>query len=1138
MTVIAERPEPAEVRNREPLRFVGPNPTDPRLRVAAVVVSVQVLGQVALGFDLSIAQILVAIGVCVMIELTAGLLRGSRVVRWPASAMLTGNGIALILRVPGTEHGDWWSTRGWWIFAGVAAVAMVTKHTIRVTDRPLFNPSNVGLVLAFVALGEARADPQDLWWGPMSPGLALTYVIIVVGGVLVTRSLALAGMAAAFAAVFAAGNGVVAASGHCMTARWSVDPVCGSSYWWILTTSPEILVFLFFMITDPKTTPSATRPRVAFGVGVAVLASLLAASQPTEFGTKVGILAALVLMCLARPALDGRLGAALDARDGSRGLRVAALGVCSVSIAGALFLIGGSSSAAPTEASDPPPVEVDLEGLPEVGLAPEVREVAAGIEGPTSEAMLDDLVVDLELAALAIERGERELVDLAGVGSWRDERLAEVDAAARGEAVPTRRYQVDEATIEIVGERLSPQSLPQLGVRVVGTEQVGAAEPRPFEGTFTLTRVDGRFLVSADDRDGEISPGEVSSDTVPIDTFADAIRLGTDVDEGSVGDQVPLFADVTDEAGVRVDTDPARLEEVPVPSADAAQEMVRSIPVWTALMNAETYFVTGQAWGDVDGDGWPDLYLTNQSGPNHLLINQGDGTFERAPRALSAPVELADEISGGATWVDVDNDGWRDLHVLSADGGRLFRNEQGRRLVDVTERAGIRGEGKGMTASWADFDDDGDLDAYVANYGCQPCEPNNAPPVSPDQRDQDHLFQNNGDGTFEDRTNWLAPIAATDGLGFVATWIDHDDDGRPDLYLLNDVRDDQGTSDVAAGRLTGDGSTPGNVMIRNAGPGCGGWCFEDVTASTGTERRANAMGVATDDFDGDGRADIFFTNGGFSGGPAGLLRNRGDGTFEESAPARNAHLGEWSWGASSLDVDNDGRRDLFVSVGYSDALQQLPNSELTPEVVARAEEHRRQVLADGTARTPWGYVDPPWPVARDPHRRTDQNRVLLQDQDGVFSVLTVGDASGLSRVHYGNATADFDGDGWTDVVVGHLGDGYSLLRNRAEVGAGHHRLVVRLRGDGERVNRDAVGARVRVTDTDGRVHTGWVRIGGSLGSGSDTALAFGLGSARAESLEVRWPDGTDWSTDDVPTDHQVEVDVDRGMSAAPLRNPA
>ncbi len=144
---------------------------DPRLHLAAVIISLQVIGQIGFHFELSIAQILLAHR-----HLRRARGRGSRCARqhvlmWPASAMLTGNGVAFVLRVPGTVHGDWWSLRGWWIYVGTAAVSLLSKYVIRWRGEHIFNPSNIGLVLCFLVLGRTRAAPLDFWWGPMSAWL-------------------------------------------------------------------------------------------------------------------------------------------------------------------------------------------------------------------------------------------------------------------------------------------------------------------------------------------------------------------------------------------------------------------------------------------------------------------------------------------------------------------------------------------------------------------------------------------------------------------------------------------------------------------------------------------------------------------------------------------------------------------------------------------------------------------------------------------------------------------------------------------------------------------------------------------------------------------------------------------------------
>ena len=149
-----------------------PTARDPRLHLAAVIITLQVLGQTAFGFNLSIAQILVALGTAPVLEVGIAFFR-QRVIMWPASALLTGNGVAFILRVRErrTATGGASTARG--SSRAMAAVSLLSKHVIRLKGRHIFNPSNFGLVLCFLVLGKARAEPLDFWWGPMSIWLAL-----------------------------------------------------------------------------------------------------------------------------------------------------------------------------------------------------------------------------------------------------------------------------------------------------------------------------------------------------------------------------------------------------------------------------------------------------------------------------------------------------------------------------------------------------------------------------------------------------------------------------------------------------------------------------------------------------------------------------------------------------------------------------------------------------------------------------------------------------------------------------------------------------------------------------------------------------------------------------------------------------
>src|SRR6476660_9241136 len=185
---------PTLVIRGTPYPVLLPKLSDPRLHLAAVITSLQVLGQVEFHFRVSIAQILVALLTCAVLEMGIAF-RRQHVILWPASALLTGNGVAFILRVPGTEHGDWWSLHGAWIFAATAAVGLLSKYLIRIRGRHLFNPSNFGLVLCFLLLGSDRVDPLEFWWGPMSPWLALALAIIVAGGLGILLRLRILGIA-------------------------------------------------------------------------------------------------------------------------------------------------------------------------------------------------------------------------------------------------------------------------------------------------------------------------------------------------------------------------------------------------------------------------------------------------------------------------------------------------------------------------------------------------------------------------------------------------------------------------------------------------------------------------------------------------------------------------------------------------------------------------------------------------------------------------------------------------------------------------------------------------------------------------------------------------------------------------------
>jgi len=272
--------------------------------VAAVLLTLQVLGQTVLGFRLSIAQILACLVTGALIEFGVSFFK-DRTILWPASGLLTGNSTAFILRVPGTIHGQWWSKHGIFIFIGVVAFGMATKYLIRWRGRHIFNPSNIALVLAFIVLGPTRTEPLDLWWIPMGPWMIVTYAILVIGGLLIAWELRLVGLVLGFMTAFALLTALALAPvpDHCMVASWHVSPMCGRELWQILVTSPEILIFALFMVPDPRTVPDGPIARFVFGVLVATLAVLLLGPTSLEFWTKTAILGSLVVACALRFAL-------------------------------------------------------------------------------------------------------------------------------------------------------------------------------------------------------------------------------------------------------------------------------------------------------------------------------------------------------------------------------------------------------------------------------------------------------------------------------------------------------------------------------------------------------------------------------------------------------------------------------------------------------------------------------------------------------------------------------------------------------------------------------------------------------------------------------------------------------------------
>ena len=265
---------PQLVVGRRAIPVILPSVHDPRLKLSAVIVALQILGQTVLGFKLSIAQILVTIGFCAVVD-TAVTLHRQGVLAWPASALLTGNSTAFILRASGTKHGDWWSLHGIHYFLLAAGVALLVKYLVRPGGRHRFNPSNVGLVWVLLVIGPVHVFPQYLWWGPLHAPVIAALVVIAVGAAWVLRAVGMLAMAASFLATFTALIALFALGGNSFVAIWSADPISGAEYWLRICTSPELLIFVCFMMSDPATAARSRPGRLIYGAATAVLAMAL-----------------------------------------------------------------------------------------------------------------------------------------------------------------------------------------------------------------------------------------------------------------------------------------------------------------------------------------------------------------------------------------------------------------------------------------------------------------------------------------------------------------------------------------------------------------------------------------------------------------------------------------------------------------------------------------------------------------------------------------------------------------------------------------------------------------------------------------------------------------------------------------------
>ena len=482
----------------------------------------------------------------------------------------------------------------------------------------------------------------------------------------------------------------------------------------------------------------------------------------------------------------------------------------------------------------------------------------------------------------------------------------------------------------------------------------------------------------------------------------------------------------------------------------------------------------GVALIDYDHDGRLDVYFINgcklpydpktPPAPNRLFRNKPDGTFED----VTARAGVGGKGYGmGAAVGDYDGDGHADLFVTGLGSTVLYHNKGDGTFEDVTAKAGVVSDRWTTAAGFADLDGDGDLDLVAVTYvdadprQVFPCLDQAGKPIhcSPGRFNAqvDHLWRNDGEGRFTEVAK-SAGLDRPNGRGLGLAIADFDQDGKLDLFVANDA-------------------SP-NFLFRNLG----NLTFEEAGESSGValdgQGQATAsMGVVADDLDGDGLIDLFHTN--FINESNTFRRNLGKGQFADATLAANlaASRSKTGFGTVALDVDGDGRLDLFVADGHVD--------------------------------------DQPWidaPMAQEPqlYRAVAPGRFRPASTDG-FPYL------GRKVVGRGVAKGDLNGDGAEDLIVVHRDAPASLLLNRRPP---PHWLAVRPLGRNKRI--PAIGARVSCR-SKGRTTTRFLSAGTSYLSASEDVLRFALEAAEVQELEIRWPSGKVWKQTALPADRVLEV---------------
>jgi tetratricopeptide (TPR) repeat protein len=499
-------------------------------------------------------------------------------------------------------------------------------------------------------------------------------------------------------------------------------------------------------------------------------------------------------------------------------------------------------------------------------------------------------------------------------------------------------------------------------------------------------------------------------------------------------------------------------------------------------------------------------------------------------------------MTGGVAVLDYNNDGYQDIYFVNGAElpamqktspqywNRLFRNNRDGTFTDVTQEAKVAGEGYSMGAAVADYDNDGQQDIFVAGVN------------------RNLLFRNEGDGRFSDATTkaGLSGVDAARGKmwSVAAAWLDYDNDGRLDLFVVNYCR-----WHPAIDPYCGD-ARPGyrtycfpdryeglpNQLFRNNGDGT----FTDVSSASGISRHiGKGMGVAVADYDDDGWIDIFVANDTL---PNFLFRNNGRGKFEEVALASGVALNESGRPVSGMgvdfrDYDNDGRPDLIISALEGETFplfRNLGKGYFSDETFA-SRLGLETIKRSGWSLGLFDFNNDGFKDLFTVNAHVNDNIELYNEQtyrqpNSIFANLGNGAFADVSRAagqdfqtksaHRGCAFADFNNDGKVDAVTTSLNDPAELLINQSP--DEHHWLMIRLIG--VRSNRDGLGAKIKLTTAAGAVQFNHATTSVGYASSSDSRVHFGLGKERAvRSLEVRWPSGTRQALREVMADRMLTI---------------